>query len=98
MSAARGGMARELRACMTRIALLAVVLTTGCTGTYYPYPSQPTYAAAQTQQVSQSQDGTTTSTTTQTYAFESNAPAAQPAVYQQPAPAEQEYNAPPSLC
>jgi hypothetical protein len=81
---------------MTRLAAL-VVLATACTGTYYPYPSQPTYATAQTQQVSQSQDGATTTTTTQTYSYQSNdsAPVAQPAVYEAP-PADDP--PPPSLC
>jgi hypothetical protein len=89
---------------MTRIALLAFVLTAGCTGTYYPYSgSGPAYATAQTQQVAQSQDGTTTTTTTtsQSYAFE---PAAQPAAYASeppqapPEPPPAEEPAPPPLC
>ena len=99
------GTSRELHACMMRFAILAA-FAAACTGTYYPYPSQPTYATAQTQQVSQSADGTSTTTTTstETYSFESNAPAAQPvaqpAVYQQPAPPQDDapQSPPPSVC
>jgi hypothetical protein len=93
-------MLREQCPRMTRIALLAIALAAGCTGTYYPYSgSQPQYATAQTQQVSQSQDGSTTTTTTsQSYAYQPNTVAAQPAAYEPappPAPAEEPA---PSLC
>ena len=85
---------------MTRIALLAVALSAGCTGTYYPYSgSQPQYATAQTQQVSQSQDGTTTTTTTsESYAFQPNTVPAQPAAYEPPPPPPPAPEPAPSIC
>lgn len=69
---------------MTRIALLAALLS-ACTGTYYPYSSsQPQYASAQTTTTQTSEDGSVTTTTTETSTFEAY-PTAQPAAYHEPA-------------
>ena len=87
---------------MLRIASLSFALAAvACTGTYYPTSSAgPQYASASTQQVTQSSDGATTTTTssTQTYAFQPNEPAPQPAAYEPPPPPPSEEPPPPSLC
>ncbi len=80
---------------MTRIALLAALLS-ACTATVHPYSSsQPQYATAQTTTTQTSGDGmTTTTTTTESASFQAYEQA-QPASYEAPPPAAEPAPPPP---